>query len=123
VELMLGCRWVWSNPCARYLPGDCEGFVLCVLQMKGYEIIEHSLEKNVEGCDIVARYPGGVYLYFIEVKCGPRARLSPRQRELKTVVDALRELGENFKYVVCQFDDRGRLLGDVECRKLLKPYI
>jgi len=57
------------------------------------------------------------------VKCGSRAKPSPVQREFKEWIDEARKRGQNAKYVLCQFDDRGRLIGDSECKKLLSGYL
>ena len=108
------------NPCIEYLPRDCERFVLCVLESKGYII----LSRDAQGYDILATHPASPYLYFIEVKHGSRAVLSPRQRELKERIDFIRHKHDkNIKYVVCHFDDEGRLIGDSECKKLLRGYL
>ena len=109
-----------SNPCTHFLPWDCENFVRCVLELKGYDILEY----DEWGYDIRARYPGGVYDYYIEVKCGPGARLSPFQREFRdSVIMAREEFDIPVKFVLCQFDDKGNLIADNECRRLLRPYI
>ena len=117
------------NPCYYYLKAhDCEKFVLCVLKQKGYRILEY----DVHGYDILARYPGGLYDYYIEVKCGPSARLSEYQRAFKDAVENVApEVGYNARYVVCRFDfikdDRGEekaiLIEDDMCKRLLSGYI
>lgn len=111
------------NPCISYLPAHCNEFVLCVLRSKGYEIEPHSYDEMHRGYDIVAYHPNGVYLYFIEVKCGPGTGLSDTQGRFKEWVDKATKRGKDVKYVVCQFDDRGRLIGDNECKKLLRGYL
>ena len=62
------------DPCEHYLKvkHDCESYVECVLRSKGFKIVA----VDQHGYDIEAYYPSGVYYYFIEVKCGPRAKLS-----------------------------------------------
>ncbi len=93
---------------------------MCVLQQKGYRILEFD---QWGGYDIRATYPGGVYDYYIEVKCGPKARLSPFQKGFRNVTNWARggELGIPVKYVVCQFDDYMRLMGGMRSvKKLLR---
>ena len=93
----------------------CQEFVLCVLRLKGYEILEY----DVEGYDILAHYPGGLYDYYIEVKCGPSAELSPTQEDKRNEVMHM----PNARYVVCQFDDNGNLIEDEMCERLLGRYL
>ncbi len=113
------------GPCEYYLRvGDCEKYVECVLRNKGFRIVA----VDQHGYDIEAYYPTGMYYYYIEVKCGSGARLSSYQRYFREAVEAV---GEEFevitergirlipKYVVCQFDDYYRLIGDADCRRLL----
>ena len=109
------------NPCSRYLQNrDCEEFVLCVLRQKGYEIIEY----DAHGYDILARYPGGLYDYYIEVKCGLEARLSEFQKLYRMAIKEIApKVGYNARYVICHFDDDGTLIGDEACRRLLRGYI
>ncbi len=116
------------DPCERYLKvkRDCESYVECVLRSKGFKIVA----VNQHGYDIEAHYPSGMYYYFIEVKCGPAAKLSSYQRHFKWAVEAAREVGFNFptdkglelipKFVLCQFDDKRRLIADQSCKKLLR---
>jgi hypothetical protein len=116
------------DPCERYLKvkHDCEGYVECVLRSKGFKIV--AVDRH--GYDIEAYYPSGMYYYFIEVKCGPAAKLSTYQRYFKTAVEVAREVGFNVltdkglelepKFVTCQFDDKYRLIGDENCKKLLR---
>jgi len=111
------------NPCINYLSADCEEFVRCVLRSKGYKIEPHSEKGGYIGYDILAYYPSGVYLYFIEVKCGGGTKPSSVQREFKEWIDEARKRGKDVKYVLCQFDDRGKLMGDSECKKLLSGYL
>ena len=71
-----------------------------------------------------------MYYFLIEVKCGPSAGLSSFQRLTKSRVQVARE--EKFyvpfedgrelipKYVVCQFDDNMTLMGDADCKRLLR---
>jgi hypothetical protein len=71
-----------------------------------------------------------MYYYFIEVKCGPATKLSGYQHYFKWSMEAVREVGFNVptdknlelvpKYVLCQFDDKLRLIGDRSCKKLLR---
>ncbi|WP_052846950.1 hypothetical protein [Sulfurisphaera tokodaii] len=117
-----------GDPCERYLVNrhDCESYVECVLRSKGFKIVA----TDQHGYDIEAYYPSGMYYYFIEVKCGPRAKLSSYQRMFKAGVEVAREVGfypvtdkglELIpKYVVCQFDEEYRLIGDQSCKKLLR---
>jgi len=116
------------DPCERYLKAkrDCESYVECVLRSKGFKIVA----VDQHGYDIEAYYPSGMYYYFIEVKCGPAAKLSSYQRHFKWAVEAAREVGFNFptdkglelipKFVLCQFDDKHRLIADQSCKKLLR---
>jgi len=116
------------DPCERYLKvkHDCESYVECVLRSKGFKIVA----VDQHGYDIEAYYPSGMYYYFIEVKCGPAAKLSSYQRHFKWAVEAAREVGFNFptdkglelipKFVLCQFDDKHRLIADQSCKKLLR---
>jgi len=116
------------DPCERYLKvkHDCESYVECVLRSKGFKIV--AVDKH--GYDIAAYYPSGMYYYFIEVKCGPRAKLSSYQRLFKSGVEVAREEGSKIpsdkgselipKFVLCQFDDKYRLMADQSCKKLLR---
>ncbi|MFP3234780.1 MAG: hypothetical protein RXR08_14415 [Sulfolobaceae archaeon] len=116
------------DPCERYLKveRDCESYVECVLRSKGFKIVA----VDQHGYDIEAYYPSGMYYYFIEVKCGPEAKLSSYQRYFKWGVEAAREVGFNIttdkglelepKYVLCKFDDKYRLIDDPTCKKLLR---
>ncbi|MFP3234651.1 MAG: hypothetical protein RXR08_13680 [Sulfolobaceae archaeon] len=116
------------EPCERYLKvrRDCESYVECVLRSKGFKIVA----VDQHGYDIEAYYPSEMYYYFIEVKCGPAAKLSSYQRHFKWAVKAAREAGFNFptdkglelipKFVLCQFDDKHRLIADQSCKKLLR---
>jgi len=116
------------DPCERYLKvkRDCESYVECVLRSKGFKIVA----VDQHGYDIEAYYPSGMYYYFIEVKCGPAAKLSSYQRHFKWAVEAAREVGFNFptdkglelipKFVLCQFNDKHRLIADQSCKKLLR---
>jgi len=116
------------DPCERYLKvkRDCESYVEYVLRSKGFKIVA----VDQHGYDIEAYYPSGMYYYFIEVKCGPAAKLSSYQRHFKWAVEAAREVGFNFptdkglelipKFVLCQFDDKHRLIADQSCKKLLR---
>jgi len=113
--------------CEYYLrvKHDCEKYVECVLRNKGFKIVA----VDQHGYDIEAYYPTGMYYYYIEVKCGSGARLSSYQRYFREAVGAAREEGFEIitergirltpKYVVCQFDDYYRLVGDADCRRLL----
>jgi hypothetical protein len=113
--------------CEYYLrvKHDCEKYVECVLRNKGFRIVA----VDQHGYDIEAYYPTGMYYYYIEVKCGSGARLSSYQRYFREAVEAAREEGIEIitergirltpKYVVCQFDDYYRLIGDADCRRLL----
>lgn len=105
---------------------DCEGYVECILRSKGFKIVA----KDQHGYDFEAYYPAGMYYYFIEVKCGPSAKLSRFQRMFKAIVESAREeqipkvtdKGRELipKYVVCQFDDNMTLMGDADCKRLLR---
>ncbi|MGC8597705.1 MAG: hypothetical protein ACP5NY_07310 [Thermocladium sp.] len=96
------------------------------MRSKGFKIVA----TDQHGYDIEAYYPSGMYYYFIEVKCGPAAKLSSYQRMFKSAVEAAREVGFNFttdkgmelepKFVLCQFDDEYRLIADQSCKKLLR---
>nr|ABE99670.1 hypothetical protein [Sulfolobus islandicus] len=116
------------DPCESYLMKmhDCESYVECVLRSKGFKIIA----RDQHGYDIEAYYPSGMYYYFIEVKCGPGAKLSSYQRRFKLGVEIAREVGFNIttdkglelipKFVLCQFDHKYRLIADQSCKKLLR---
>jgi hypothetical protein len=96
------------------------------LRSKGFKIVA----VDQHGYDIEAYYPSGMYYYFIEVKCEPAAKLSAFQRYFKVAVEVARE--EKYfptteggrelepKFVLCQFDDKFRFIGDPSCKKLLK---
>jgi Holliday junction resolvase len=115
------------SSCEYYLrvKHDCERYVECVLRNKGFRIVA----VDQHGYDVEAYYPTGMYYYFIEVKCGPKAKLSSTQRDFRDVVEIAREEGIDLpigrgirlipKYVVCQFDEYYRLIGDADCRRLL----
>ena len=116
-----------STSCEGYLYlHNCERYVECILTSKGFKIVA----KDQHGYDFEAYYPAGMYYYFIEVKCGPSAKLSRFQRMFKAGVEAAREVQFNVvtdkgrelipKYVVCQFDDNYRLMGDEDCKRLLR---
>jgi hypothetical protein len=116
------------DPCERYLKVEhsCEGYVECVLRNKGFKIV--AVDRH--GYDIAAYHPHGMYYYFIEVKCGPAAKLSTFQRYFKVAVEVAREekyfptneegLELEPKFVTCQFDEEYRLIGDPSCKKLLR---
>lgn len=105
------------NPCVGLKP-LCEKYVECILRLKGF-VIEKS---DAQGYDILARSPTGKR-YYIEVKCGRGARLSPFQRMTRDRIERLKAMGFNVEYVVCQFDDDGSLIRDQKCLELLKPYV
>jgi hypothetical protein len=116
------------DSCEYYLRvrHNCESYVECVLRSKGYRIIS----RDQHGYDIEAYYPGGLYLYYIEVKCGPGATLSSYQSQFKMMIETTREEGIRLptdegrelepKFVLCKFDDKYRLIGDENCKKLLR---
>jgi len=119
------------DPCESYLMKmhDCEKYVECVLRSKGFKIIA----RDQHGYDVEAYYPSGMYYYFIEVKCGPRAKLSSYQRRFKSAVEIAREVGFNFttdkglelipKFVLCQFNDKYRLIADQSVRSSLDNLV
>ena len=67
--------------------------------------------------------PGGVYDYYIEVKCGPKAKLSETQKAFKEAIEAAPEFGYDARYVICRFDEYGNLIEDETCKRLLQGYI
>jgi hypothetical protein len=115
-----------ASSCEYYLrvKHDCEKYVECVLRSKGFRIVA----VDQHGYDIEAYYPAGTYYYYIEVKCGLGARLSRYQQYFREAVEAASEVVDIItergirltpKYVVCQFDDHYRLVGDLNCSRLL----
>ncbi|PCN50222.1 hypothetical protein B6U99_05600 [Candidatus Geothermarchaeota archaeon ex4572_27] len=124
--------------CVR-VRGNAEECVARVLARRGYEVRLVGREFKCEyGFDVLAYEPGSGMLLLIEVKEGPKARLSRTQRSILELVNSrfanprafariyarvaprplaelvweYCEISEVVMFLVAQFDEYGNMIGD-----------